>query len=99
MAGEYLNVGFRVCYDKSWTELHRCLIIREFQILVLGFPEHGTLFANKPIEEFAESFISPVVLVGPDRPDEFYINSQAALLINELEIKDGLWSKLAMQTA
>ena len=31
-AGEYLNVGFRVCYDNSWTELHRCLIIREFQL-------------------------------------------------------------------
>ena len=31
-AGEYLDVGFRVCYDNSWTELHRCLIIREFQL-------------------------------------------------------------------
>ena len=29
-AGEYLDVGFRVCYDRSWTELHRCLMVREF---------------------------------------------------------------------
>lgn len=97
MAGEYLKVGFRVCYDKSWTELHRCLIIREFQILVLGMPKHGATFANKPIEDFAESFVSPVILVGPDRPNQFYLNDQAALLIDKLGMKNEEWSKLEFE--
>jgi hypothetical protein len=99
MAGEYIDVGFRVCYDKSWTELHRCLIIREFQVLVLGLPKHGAFFANKPIEEFAESFITPVILVGPDRSNEFYLNNQAALIIDKLGIKDNNWSLLELETA
>jgi hypothetical protein len=98
-AGEYLKVGFRVCYDRSWTELHRCLIIREFQLLVLAMPSHEAIFANKPIFEFAESFISPVILVGSDRPNEYYLNSQAALIADKLCIKDNEWSRLDLATA
>ena len=84
LAGEYIDVGFRVCYDKSWTELHRCLVIREFQILVLGYIEKGVYFASKPIEEFADSFISPVILVGPDNPDQLFLNSRAVLIADNL---------------
>ena len=83
-AGEYLDVGFRVCYDNSWTELHRCLLIREFQILVLGYPQKGAFFARKHIEEFADSFISPVILVGPDKPEQLLFNSRAALFAPNL---------------
>ena len=86
-AGEFLKVGFRVCYDDSWIELHKCLIIREFQLLVLGFTKKGVNFAGKPIEEFAESFISPVILIGPKNPEQFYFNKQATLLMNKLGIK------------
>ncbi len=93
-AGEYLKVGFRVCYDKSWTELHRCLLIREFQVLVLGYPEFGAYFAKYPIEEFAEKFISPVVLVGPDSPDQFFLNHQAVQLVDKLGLEDKQWSEL-----
>jgi len=90
-AGEYLDVGFRVCYDNSWTELHRCLIIREFQILVLGYTKKGAIFARKPIEEFADSFISPVILVGPDKPEQLFFNSRATLVADNLGLnKDKL---------
>jgi hypothetical protein len=93
-AGEYLNVGFRVCYDNSWTELHRCLIIREFQLLVLGYTEKGACFAGKSIEEFADSFISPVILVGPDKPDQLFFNSRASLLAPGIGLdKDDKWTK------
>lgn len=87
-AGEYLDVGFRVCYDSSWVELHRCLIIREFQLLVLGYTRKGAFFAKKPIEEFADSFISPVILVGPDSPDQLFFNSRATLITQNLRLKE-----------
>lgn len=87
-AGEYLNVGFRICYDDSWTELHKCLMIREFQMLILGYTKRGAFFAKKPIEEFASNFISPVILVGPDDPKQFYLNSQAELLSFKLGISN-----------
>jgi hypothetical protein len=87
-SGEYLNVGFRVCYDDSWTELHKCLMVREFQLLVLGYTKNGVIFAKKPIEEFANNFISPVILVGPDDPTQFYLNHQAKLLSFKLGISN-----------
>ncbi len=47
-AGDYLEVGFRLCYDDSWTELHRCLMIREFQLLVLAVPDRPPVFRGNP---------------------------------------------------
>jgi hypothetical protein len=85
-AGEYLNVGFRLCYDDSWSELHRCLMIREFQLLILGYTNYGARFAGKPIEKFANDFISPVVLVGPENPRQYFLNSRADLLSYKLGI-------------
>ena len=85
-AGEYLDVGFRVCYDHSWTELHRCLLIREFQLLVLAVPENDSTFAQKPIKDFSDNFISPVILIGPKNKDQIYMNTPAKLISENLEI-------------
>ena len=87
-AGKYLDVGFRVCFDSSWVELHRCLIIREFQLLVLGYAQKGAYFADKPIEEFADNFISPVILVGPDTQDQLFFNSRATLISQNLRLDE-----------
>jgi hypothetical protein len=86
LAGEYLKIGFRECYEDSWTELHRCLKISEFQLLVLGYTKKEAVFVKKPIEEFASDFISPVILVGPENPKQLCLNHQAALLSSKLEI-------------
>lgn len=94
MAGEYLDVGFRVCYDNSWIELHRCLIVREFQILVLGHPGEGAMFNGRKIEDFAMRFTSPVILVGPHSDDELYFNQQAALMNEQIEFEKGNWVEL-----
>jgi hypothetical protein len=91
-AGDYLDVGFRLCEDNEWTELHRCLVIREFQVLVLGYIEQGATFAGRPIEEFANQFVCPVVLVGPDRPRQYRINSRAALIVEKLGLPSGCWN-------
>jgi len=93
-AGDYLNVGFRLCENNEWTELHRCLLVREFQVLVLANIAPGAVFAGKPIEEFADHFVSPVVLVGPDRPDQFRLNSRAAMIADKLSLPDGSWEQI-----
>lgn len=84
LAGDYLEVGFRLCEDNEWTELHRCLLKREFQVLVLGYVSEDAMFGGKPILEFANAFVSPVVLVGPNYPDEFYLNASAVLISDKL---------------
>ena len=92
-AGEYLNIGFRECCEDSWTELHRCLKVSEFQLLILGCPKKNAIFMRKPIEEFANDFISPVILVGPKNPEQLCLNNQAALLSFELGIPKEKYNK------
>jgi hypothetical protein len=82
--GDYLDAGFRLCEDPEWTELHRCLTKREFQVLVLGYPHVRAQFGGLPIEEFVSRFVSPVVLVGPGSPREIRLNPPAAM------IRDGI---------
>jgi hypothetical protein len=84
LAGDYLEIGFRLCENNEWTELHRCLVKREFQVLVLGYPSEHASFGGRPILEFANAFVSPVVLVGPHRADEFYLNAAAVLMSDRL---------------
>jgi hypothetical protein len=93
-AGEYLDVGFRLCADNEWTELHRCLLLRQFQLLVLGYVAPGVTFAGKPIEEFADSFVSPTVLVGPDRREQLHLNSRAALMYETIGLSPGSWCSI-----
>lgn len=95
LAGDYLNVGFRFCEDNEWTELHRCLLVREFQVLVLANISDGCVFAGKKIEEFAHAFVSPVVLAGPDRRDQLRLNTRAAIMAPELGLSDQTWKQIA----
>ncbi len=99
LAGDYLDVGFRLCFDNEWTELHRCLVIREFQVLVLGYLNPDATFAGKKLTEFAESFISPVVLVGHNSPDEYYLNKPAALIAPSLNLSNATWRDVATAIA
>jgi hypothetical protein len=94
-AGNYLDVGFRLCEDPEWTELHRCLLIREFQVLVLGYVTPEATFSGRPIMDFATSFVSPVVLVGPYHRKQLRFNSQAALISDKLDVGRELDSPIA----
>lgn len=93
-SGDYLDVGFRLCEDAEWVELHKCLVVREFQVLVLGYIRKNVSFGRQPIEKFADSFICPVVLVGPDRADQYYLNSRAQMIIDKLGLETDNWSRL-----
>jgi hypothetical protein len=84
--GDYLEAGFRLCQERSWKELHRCLARREFQVLVLGFPDSNATFGGIALQAFAESFVSPVVLVGPSSADELRLNSPAALVADQMQL-------------
>jgi hypothetical protein len=86
--GDYLDAGFRLCEDPEWTELHRCLTKREFQVLVLGYPHERARFGGLPIEEFVSRFVSPVVLVGPGSRRELRLNPPAALISDRLGLAE-----------
>jgi len=99
LAGDYLDVGFRLCEHAEWLELHRCLVVREFQVLVLGYISEHATFGRLPIEKFAEAFVCPVVLVGPERPDQFRLNSPARLIVDKLGMGSEAWALPGRQAA
>jgi hypothetical protein len=92
--GDFVEAGFRVCEDFVATELRRCLFRREYQVMVLGYPGHGATFGNDSIEAFAYRFNGPIVLVGPNRPNQLYLNPPACLVSWRLGLSDEDWTPL-----
>lgn len=90
--GDYLRVGFRVCEESEWRELHRCLTRREFQVLVLPCPRHGSRFGGRPLEQFVEAFVCPIVVVGPESPYTLGLNRPAAQFVDQLGLGPGSWT-------
>ena len=58
---------------------------------MLGYFEPGTDFGGQTIEKFAANFRVPVVMVGPDKPNSYYLNQPAADIVDDLSIKEGEW--------
>jgi hypothetical protein len=90
--GDYMLAGFRLCEDNEWKELHHCLTKREFQVLVLPWPEPNSVFGGRPIAEFANAFVCPVVTVGPGSPYDLVLNRPAAHIVDQLGLTAGGWT-------
>ena len=92
--GDFVNVGFRLCEGNEGAELLRCLHRREYDLLVLGYPEQGADFGGEPIEKFAAGFRVPVVMVGPNKPNEYHLNQRAAAMVDDLGLANGQWRSI-----
>ena len=92
--GDFVEVGFRICQGFTDRELRRCLMGGMYQVLVLAYRGIGAPFAGRMIEEFAYAFNGPVVMVGPDRPNQFLVNPGAALLSSRLHLEEAEWAEL-----
>lgn len=92
--GDFVEVGFRVCEDLMDTELRRCLFRREYQVMVLAYLGYGATFGVDTIENFAYRFNGPIVLVGPDRPGQLYLNPPAEVVSWRLSLSQHDWTSL-----
>lgn len=99
LLGDYVNVGFKVCRSARHNlELRRCLKEKDYQLLIIPYLEPGIGFGNMSVEEFAYRFISPVILVGPDQPNQYFLNERARMIIDNLEMPFQSWKMLAVPT-
>jgi len=97
--GEYVDVGFKVCEETRHSkELRTCLMQREYELLIIPYLERDITFGNIPIEEFAYRFTAPVVLVGPERPDQYYLNPSAVLLVDRLALPAESWERISLES-
>jgi hypothetical protein len=96
LLGEFLNVGFRLCEGDEEPELRRCLLMRkEYDVLVLAYEGYRCRFGRKTIEQFAESMPCPTILVGPERPDQLFLNTAAELYVGALGLQPGDWRRIS----
>ncbi|MGO8879368.1 MAG: universal stress protein [Desulfomonilaceae bacterium] len=90
--GDYVDVGFRLCEGVHEIELRKCFKKGDYEVLVIGYQRKGASFGGTTtIEEFCHKFHGPVVLVGPEAPDMFYINGPAKKMLDQLNIPEGKW--------
>lgn len=90
--GDVVNVGFRLCEGDEDPELRRCLMIRkEYDVLVVPYEGHRCHFGSKPIEDFAESMPCPTLLVGPERPDQLFVNTPGVAWLERLGLAEYAW--------
>ncbi len=95
--GDYVEVGFRLCEGNDEFELRKCFKKGDYEVLVIGYKSIGAAFGGTTtIEEFTAKFKGPVILVGPDASDSFYLNEHAEKRVSELMIPDGKWRRIAI---
>jgi hypothetical protein len=93
--GDYVDVGFRLCEGNDEFELRKCFRKGDYEILVIGYHGNGAAFGGTTtIDQFAAKFKGPVVLVGPDAPDSFFLNKAARERLADLMIPDDKWKML-----
>ncbi len=93
--GDYVEVGFRLCEGNDEFELRKCFKKGDYEVLVIGYKEKGAAFGGTTtIEEFAGKFKGPVVLVGPDFPDSYFLNEAAEKRLSDLLIPDDRWRRI-----
>ena len=93
--GDYTDVGFRLCEGADEWELRKCFRRGQYDVLVIGYEKRGANFGGtNTIEGFALSFKGPVVMVGPDAPDSFYLNQPAEDWLEHLMIPQGHWKAI-----
>lgn len=91
--GDFLIAGFRLCEENEWSELHRCLRKREFQVLVLPWPRRGCSFGRRPLERFVEAFVCPIIAIGPESPYVITVNPPAVQIVEQIGLAvNGGWS-------
>jgi hypothetical protein len=90
--GDYVEVGFRLCEGNDEYELRKCFKKGDYEVLVIGYKGKGAAFGGTTtIEEFTAKFKGPIVLIGPDSADSFYINEHARKRLDDLLIPNGNW--------
>jgi hypothetical protein len=98
--GDYLNVGFRLCEGNDEFELRKCFRKGDYDVLIVGYKGIGAAFGGTTtIEKFAVRFKGPVVLVGPDAADSFYLNEPAVRGLSDLRLPYGKWKRIEADTS
>ncbi|MDY6863809.1 MAG: universal stress protein [Thermodesulfobacteriota bacterium] len=92
--GDFVDVGFRICERNEIFEVKKCLFRKEYDVLIMGYHDIGAHFGGEPVEKFANEIKVATILVGPQKPDSYYLNDRAVPLADELGLPKGSWKRI-----
>ncbi len=95
--GDFTNVAFKLCEGHYQVELTRCLRQNLLDLVVMGYQQTPVLedvSVEQPLTTFAQHLPYPMLLVGPQRPDQFWLNALAQNLLSDLNLPEGSWQIL-----
>lgn len=90
---DFTQVAFKLCEGIYQVELVRCLRQHLLDLVVMGYQHSAELdFTNeRPILDFASELKFPMIVVGPNRADEFWLNQAAYPFLTEYHLPEGNW--------
>ena len=94
--GDYVEAGFRVCRGSESIELRRCLMHHEYSVLVMGHAGKDATVGTLGVETFAGRLCAPVVLVGPERPDQYHFNTPAVVMAGQFDLAAGAYEVISL---
>ncbi|MEW6404283.1 MAG: hypothetical protein AB1649_20995 [Chloroflexota bacterium] len=94
---DFTQIGFKLCEGMYQVELVRCLRQNLLDLVIMGYQrsDEDTTSGEQPLEEFALHLPYPMVIVGPDSPNQFILNEAAQKWLNELGLPQGSWRSVS----
>jgi hypothetical protein len=90
--GDFTNVAFKLCEGMYQVELTRCFHQNLLDLVVIGHQQAEQMTsAEQPLVDFAAQLNHPLVIVGPESPDQFLLNHAAQTWLDELRLPEGSW--------
>jgi hypothetical protein len=90
---DFTQVGFKLCEGMYQVELSRCFRQNLLDLVVMGYQSASDqeISGEQPIEEFAQNLNYPLVIVGPQKVDQFRLNQSALAFFDEYGIPHDEW--------
>jgi hypothetical protein len=93
--GDFTNVAFKLCEGMYQVELTRCFRQNLLDLVVIGSQrDEQMISAEQPLVDFAAQLNHPLVIVGPQSPDQFLLNPAAQSWLDEMKLPEGCWQIL-----
>lgn len=99
--GDFTQVAFKLCEGLYQVELVRCFRQHLLDLVLMGYqlPDDRAASGEQSLESFALQLPYPLVIVGPDRPEQFWLNPAALTCLDDLQLPAGSWTPLEQRLA
>lgn len=98
--GDFTQVAFKLCEGLYQVEVVRCFRQHLLDLVVMGYqaPSEEDASEKQLLENFALHLAYPLVIVGPEKPNQFLLNPAAVAMLDELNLAEGTWKQLEAVT-